>query len=65
MGKNLIKALKDQPKIKGVILTPLSGPVTQEAWTNASKEGRLAVYLEPVLETGGYLKPEGFLVEDA
>lgn len=64
-GKNLVEALKTNPQIEGIILTPLAGPKTQEVWTNAAKEKGLKVYLEPVLDVPNFLEKDGGYLADA
>jgi len=64
VGAKMMEALKTRPEITGVILTPLSGPVTQEAWIKAAKEKGLKVYLEPALDIPDFFKSGGGYIED-
>lgn len=56
LGEKFMDALTTSPNIKGVILTPLSGPATQEAWINAAKKRNLKVLIEPFLASRSYLQ---------
>jgi len=64
MGKNMLSVMKDYPEIKGIIMTPLSGPATQEKWTEVAKEYGKLVFIEPVLDMKTFLESDGGYITD-
>lgn len=64
MGEKMLSVIKNYPEIKGIILTPLSGPATQEKWTEVARKYGKLVFIEPVLDMKTFLESDGGYITD-
>lgn len=63
-GKPFVATLKDCG-IDALIIFPLSGPATQEAWTLAAQEAGLAVIIGAQMTHDHFLASDGGYIEDS